>query len=67
MIYFKISYYHGKDLLGGHFLEEKQLKFVKKYADPYVQLYKKINVRIESAYCPDSIKADLNIQEIEVF
>lgn len=66
MIYYKISYYNGKYLLGGQFLEEKQLKSVKYLVDLYLELYKEVNIRMESKYNPDSIKQNLEIRQIEV-
>jgi len=67
MIYYKISYYHGNNLLGGQFLEEWQLKCVKNLVNLYLELYKKINVRMKIVYNPNPIKSNLEVQEIEVF
>jgi len=66
MIYYKISYYNGEYLLAGQFLEEWQLKCVKYLVNLYLELYKKINVRMKIQYNPSPIKSDLKIQEIGV-
>ncbi len=66
MIYYKISYYNGAYLLGGQFLEEWQLKCVKYLVNLYLELYKKINVRMETIYNPSPIKSNLKLQEIGV-
>lgn len=66
MIIYKVSYYNGSNLLGGQFLEEWQLKSVKKLVDPYFLMFglNVINVRMELVYEPDLLKSNLNIQEI---
>ena len=67
MIYYKISYYIGEYLLAGQFLEEWQLKCVKNLVNLYLELYKKINVRMKIVHNPSPIKSNLEVQEIEVF
>ena len=68
MIYYKVCYYNGDKKLGGHFLEEWKLKFVKNLVDQYFISFnlKIINIRIEVIYNPDSLKSNLKIQSIEV-
>lgn len=76
MIYFKIKYYDLNKIentnnvkikaLGGQYLVESQLKNVKYLVRDYLDMYKKINIRIKPTYCPGPIKSKLHIQEIEV-
>ena len=66
MIYYKISYYNGNNLLGAQFLEEWQLKCVKYLVDIYLTLYNEINVRMEIPYNPSPIKSNLKVIPINV-
>ncbi len=64
--YYKVSYYNGATLLGGQFIEPYQLKYVKYYVAPYIQLFKIINIRIELNY-PEATEVNLKLQEVGVF
>lgn len=66
MIYYKISYYNGEHRLAGQILKERQLKCVKDLVNLYLELYKKINVRMETIYNPSPIKSNLKVIPINV-
>lgn len=64
--YYKVCYYDGDKLLGGQFIEPDQLKYVKYYVAPYLQLFKAINIRMELNY-PEIMEANFELQEVGVF